>query len=60
MEDFQVDEVRRVDPSAGSKVVRLDSHGGIPDPIGGGPDAYRQTAERIEQALRARLDKELQ
>ena len=51
-----VEEVRRMVPSAAGKVQRLDVGADIPDPIGGGPDAYRTTAERIEQAVRASLE----
>ena len=42
-------------PEAATKVKRLDVHGDVSDPIGGGPDDYRAAAEQIEAALRARL-----
>ncbi len=50
---------RRIVPSAREKIKPLDSHGDIPDPIGGGPEIYRLTAERIVAALRECLQKEL-
>ena len=58
MTEFHVSGVRRVSPSAANKVHRLHEDGDIPDPIGGGLDVYRQTAEGIEEALQARLDEE--
>jgi len=59
MEDFQIAEVRRLAASTAGKVQRLEELGEIPDPVGAGSDAYRKTAERIEAALAAQLDKEL-
>lgn len=56
MTDFHVDEVRRLAPSASGKVERLD-RANTPDPIGGGADIYRRTAERIERALQVVLRK---
>ena len=50
---------RRTAPSAADKIKSLDSDGDIPDPIGGGLEIYRLTAERIVAALRKCLQKEL-
>ncbi|MFB3892727.1 MAG: Sua5/YciO/YrdC/YwlC family protein [Phycisphaerae bacterium] len=57
MTDFHVAQARRLAPSAAGKVRRLDDRGDISDPIGGGVGVYRKTAERIERALEALLDK---
>jgi protein-tyrosine phosphatase len=43
-------------PSAEGKTFLLDPDGDVPDPIGGGPEVYRKTAEHIHQALQRRLD----
>ena len=51
--------VRRAVPSADEKIKPLDTDGDIPDPIGGGLEIYRRTAERIVVALRKCLQKEL-
>jgi protein-tyrosine phosphatase len=56
MTDFHVAEVLRLVPNAAGKVARLWDGGDIPDPIGGGRDVYRNTADRIDQALRRVLD----
>jgi len=50
-------QVRALVPSAGNKVKRLDRRTDIPDPIGGGFEIYRQTAEHIADAVRERLSK---
>ena len=55
---FHVSEVRRLAPSAAHKIRVLDERGDIADPIGGGPDVYGHTAERIEKALKAYLAKD--
>ena len=57
MTDYHVEQVRRLSPSSAEKVFRLDESGDIPDPIGGGEEVYVATAERIERALRACLEK---
>jgi len=51
MTESHVAEVCRIAPSASSKVRRLDSGGDITDPIGGGGQTYRQTAQGIYDAL---------
>lgn len=43
-------------PGAAAKVALLDRNCPIMDPIGGGPEAYRQCAAQIEQAVDARLE----
>jgi protein-tyrosine-phosphatase len=44
-------------PSKAAGVELLDPKGGdVPDPVGGGRADYLRAAERIEAALRARLD----
>ena len=58
MTDFHVSQVCGLLPSAGKKVLRLDPGGDVPDPIGGGMDVYIQTARRIEEAIRRRLDED--
>ncbi|MFW6062497.1 MAG: low molecular weight protein arginine phosphatase, partial [Planctomycetota bacterium] len=46
-------------PTAAEKVYRLDAAADIPDPIGAGLETYRQTAERIAQAVESRMDEGL-
>lgn len=43
-------------PGAESRVALLDAEGSIPDPIGGSPQDYRDCADRIERAVRARVE----
>jgi protein-tyrosine phosphatase len=43
-------------PGAEQRVALLDAQGSIPDPIGGGPQDYRECADRIERAVRARVE----
>ncbi len=52
MTDLHVAEVRRMAPSAGGRVRRLSPRRDIRDPIGGGQEAYRRTAEEILASLR--------
>jgi len=59
MTEHHAAQVRRAVPDAAEKIKRLDMRGDIPDPIGGGQEVYRRTAERIVAALRESLDKEL-
>lgn len=59
MTEHHVDQVRRAVPSAAGKIKRLDSSGDIPDPIGGGLEIYSRTAQRIADALRKNLSKEI-
>ena len=41
----------------GSEKIRvLDPDGDIPDPIGGPPAVYRETAERIRKAIEKRFE----
>jgi len=56
MTDSHVAEVRRLSPAASSKVHRLDESASISDPIGGGVQEYGLVADRIERALRKRLE----
>jgi len=58
MTDYHVAEVRRLSDSSDRKIRRLDYEADIPDPIGGGADVYRKTAERIERAVITGLDRE--
>ena len=51
MTDVHVAEVLRLAPDSADKVARLGDALDIPDPIGGGRDAYRDTAGKIDQAL---------
>ncbi len=39
-----------------AKIERLDPDGDIPDPIGGPPEVYRETAERIRLAIERRFE----
>ncbi|MBU0639087.1 MAG: threonylcarbamoyl-AMP synthase [Planctomycetes bacterium] len=43
-------------PAAAERVELLDRCGPVPDPIGGGPEAYRRCAAQIERAVEARLE----
>jgi L-threonylcarbamoyladenylate synthase len=43
-------------PGAEPRVALLDAEGSIPDPIGGAPQDYRECADRIERAVRARVE----
>ena len=45
-------------PWAVDWICTLDPSGDVPDPIGAGPDVYRQTARRIEQAIESYLQEE--
>ncbi len=47
---------RSLAPGNDSKIVTLDPEGGVPDPIGMGMDVYRQTARRLSELIRARLE----
>jgi protein-tyrosine phosphatase len=58
MTESHVQQVLRMAPWAASKVRRLASQD-ISDPIGGGSEQYRRTAEQIQQALQESLDREL-
>jgi len=59
MTQHHADHIRRAVPELAEKIKRLDLRADIPDPIGGGLEVYRHTAERIVAALRDSLDKEL-
>jgi len=56
MTDAHRDRVVSLEPSADGKVQRLDESGNIDDPIGSGRNGYSACAERIEAALRRRLE----
>lgn len=43
-------------PDQAGKVALLDPDGSVPDPIGLGPEVYRQTAQRLDELIRARLE----
>ena len=47
---------RSISPASGHKIHPLDPDGGVPDPIGMGDDVYRQTAERLVELIRSRLE----
>ncbi len=47
---------RAIAPGSESKIVTLDPDGGVPDPIGMGVEVYRQTAGRLTELIRARLE----
>jgi protein-tyrosine phosphatase len=49
------DEVLDLAPQAAARVELLDRDGPVGDPIGGGPEAYRQCAAQIDRAVDARL-----
>ena len=46
-------------PQSANRIRRLLPDKDVPDPIGGGPDVYRATAERIERALGLCLNREV-
>ena len=43
-------------PDQAGKIQLLDPHGDVPDPIGLGPEVYRETAQRLDQLIRERLE----
>lgn len=43
-------------PDQASKIQLLDPEGSVPDPIGLGPEVYRETAQRLDELIRARLE----
>jgi len=43
-------------PAAADRVVMLDPDGPVPDPVGGGDEEYRRSAEHIERVVDARLE----
>ncbi len=47
---------RALAPGSESNIVTLDPDGGVPDPIGMGVEVYRQTAGRLTELIRARLE----
>jgi protein-tyrosine phosphatase len=53
------DTVLEYFPGAESRVELLDAGGSIPDPIGGSPLDYRECADQIERAVRARVQEVL-
>jgi L-threonylcarbamoyladenylate synthase len=55
MTDAHVADVVDLVPEAAAKTRLLDPHGNVPDPMGGGPQAYAVAADRIEKALRGAL-----
>jgi tRNA threonylcarbamoyl adenosine modification protein (Sua5/YciO/YrdC/YwlC family) len=59
MAESHVAEILRRVPQAKSKVQRLNPDQDIPDPIGGGQAVYRETANRIADALARRMEKGL-
>jgi protein-tyrosine phosphatase len=54
-----VDAARELSPASAGRVRRLWSKGDILDPAGGGPDVYRRTARKMQQAIEEILRKEL-
>jgi len=59
MTNDQVESVRSMSPQAAGKVRKLDPRGDISDPMGSGQSGYRQTARRIERAVRRLVQKGL-
>ncbi len=57
MTEFHAEAARELAPAAADRIVRLSAAGDIPDPIGGGGDVYRRTAENLLKAVQERLDK---
>jgi protein-tyrosine phosphatase len=55
MTDSHMAQVLDLVPEAAAKTRLLDPHGNVPDPMGGGPEAYSAAVERIEKALRGAL-----
>jgi protein-tyrosine phosphatase len=56
MADGHRESAVRLAPAAASRVALLDPAGeSVPDPIGGGAAAYRESADHIDRALRARV-----
>ncbi|MEZ6242427.1 MAG: low molecular weight protein arginine phosphatase [Phycisphaerales bacterium] len=55
MTHAHADAARRLAPQHASKIHPLDPEGDIPDPIGMGPEVYRQTADRLAALVEARL-----
>lgn len=58
MEAMHRDYILNIAPDARNKIEVLGEIG-IPDPIGGSREVYRQTLARIEQALRALMEDRL-
>jgi len=56
MSQSQADLLVQMVPSAGHKIRLLDEKGDIDDPIGGEDSIYEACAERIEAALKRRLE----
>lgn len=56
MAGHHLDSIRSMTPTGTRRALPLDADGDISDPIGGTVDDYERTAERISQALTARLD----
>jgi protein-tyrosine phosphatase len=53
----QKESVLSLVPEASEKVLLLDPEGReIEDPLGGGPEAYAASADRIESAVRRRME----
>jgi tRNA threonylcarbamoyl adenosine modification protein (Sua5/YciO/YrdC/YwlC family) len=55
MTGFHVEEARRLSPESARRIERLSPQEDIPDPVGGGMEAYRAAAAAIETALELRL-----
>jgi len=49
------DAVLDLVPAAADRVELLDPEGPVPDPIGGGPEAYERCAAQIERQVEARV-----
>jgi len=59
MTEDHVAAVCRMVPAAADKARRLDGRANIPDPIGGGINVYRRTAERIGRLIADCMDRGL-
>lgn len=56
MTSSQVEQARALNPGQAHKIRRLDNHGDISDPVGGGVGVYNHTAERIMRVLKSLWD----
>ena len=50
-----LDRVLELSPDSAGKAELLDPNGDVPDPIGGPEAVYRETADRLREAIAARL-----
>ncbi len=50
-----LDRVLELSPGSSEKAELLDPNGDVPDPIGGSEAVYRETADRLREAIAARV-----